>query len=52
MEWVWLITTAITICVLLILRRLVYRQGYKAGANRVLVEWKNTLEEEHKDESI
>lgn len=48
-----LITTAVIICILIILYRLMYIRAYKAGASKVLQEWKLSLEEEfNNDEQI
>lgn len=48
MEWFWLLLTVaiLFLLVLAVFYRLVFIRGYKAGARRVLAEWKQSLNEE------
>ncbi len=46
MEWLWLsMITIILLFCLLVFYRVSFIKGYKAGAKRVLAEWRKTLNE-------
>lgn len=45
MEWIWVLITTSILFLFLVVCRLVYIRGYKAGARKVLAEWKQTLQE-------
>lgn len=50
MEWLWVLTTmAILFCFVVIIR-VVYIYAYRAGAKRVIAEWKSTLNEGELDD--
>lgn len=46
MEWIWILITISILFLLVVSHRLIYIRGYRAGARRVLAEWKLTLQEE------
>lgn len=52
MEWVWFILTGTILFLLFATYRVGFIKGYKAGARRVVSEWKKTLEEDEDDVNI
>jgi hypothetical protein len=52
MEWLWiaLITAVLFFCFLTVVYRFGFVRGYKAGARRIIAEWKASLNEE--DENV
>lgn len=51
-EGLWAITILITICILAVIYRLVYIRAYRAGAMKVLAEWKETLKGDGSNENV
>lgn len=49
MEWVLSIILIAILFLLMVIYRLMYIKGYRAGARRILAEWKATLEEGEKE---
>lgn len=49
-EWIWVSITLSVLFLLFVVYRVSYIVGYRKGAQRIVAEWRQTLEEEMDNE--